>query len=106
MGLVPRLRRSDPLLNRFPGPSPDFLWTLVASVHFMRLSSWKGAHAASSSAAWQEIRGRALHPWRFLQCHCSLNLPQAGWTKAGRTGTGLVSMECLLISGSPSTAKW
>jgi hypothetical protein len=33
---------------------------LVASVSFMRLSSWKGAHAALSSAAWQEIRVRAL----------------------------------------------
>jgi hypothetical protein len=32
----------------------------VASVSFMRLSSWKGAHAVLSSAAWQEIRVRAL----------------------------------------------
>src|SRR5271155_1031741 len=42
------------------GPPPDFLWNLVASVNFMRLSSWKGAHAVLSSAAWQEIRVRAL----------------------------------------------
>jgi hypothetical protein len=31
--------------------TPDFLWTLVALVHFMRPSSGKGAHAALSSAA-------------------------------------------------------
>jgi hypothetical protein len=38
------------------GPPLGFLWNLVASANFMRLSSWKGAHAAFSSAAWQEIR--------------------------------------------------
>jgi hypothetical protein len=38
---------------------PDFLWTLVALVHFMRPSLRKGAHAAFSSAAWQEIRVRS-----------------------------------------------
>ncbi len=76
IGLVPRLRHSDPLRDRFPSPSSDFLWNFVASVNFMRLSSWKGAHAVLSSAAWQEIRVRALHPWRFCRCHFSLNLPQ------------------------------
>jgi hypothetical protein len=39
-----------------PSPYPDFLWNLVALANFMRLSLLKGAHAASSSAAWQEIR--------------------------------------------------
>jgi hypothetical protein len=34
---------------------PDFLWRLVALIHFMRLSLMKGAHADLSSAAWQEI---------------------------------------------------
>jgi hypothetical protein len=38
--------------------TPDFLLTLVALVHFMRPSLRKGAHAALSSAAWQEIRVR------------------------------------------------
>jgi hypothetical protein len=38
---------------------PDFLWNLVALANFMRLSLRKGAHAASSSAAWQEIRVRS-----------------------------------------------
>ena len=47
------------------GPPPDFLWNLVASVNFMRLSSWKGAHAVLSDAAWQEILVRASHPWQF-----------------------------------------
>src|ERR1700734_1362159 len=37
-------------------PSPDFLWNLVALANLMRLSLLKGARAASSSAAWQEIR--------------------------------------------------
>jgi hypothetical protein len=39
-------------------PPPDFLWNLVALGNFMRLSLQKGAPAASSSAAWQEIRVR------------------------------------------------
>jgi hypothetical protein len=34
----------------------DFLWSLVALAHFMRLSLLKGARATSSCAAWQEIR--------------------------------------------------
>ncbi len=38
---------------------PDFLWELVALVHFMRPSLRKGAHAVLSSAAWQEIRVRS-----------------------------------------------
>jgi hypothetical protein len=37
---------------------PNFLWNLVALVHFMRPSLRKGAHVALSSAAWQEIRVR------------------------------------------------
>ena len=39
--------------------TPDFLWNLVALVHFMRPSLRKGAHAAVSSDAWQEIRVRS-----------------------------------------------
>jgi hypothetical protein len=39
--------------------TPDFLLTLVALVHFMRLPLQKGAHADLSSAAWQEIRVRS-----------------------------------------------
>jgi len=42
-----------------PGP-PDFLWNLVASMNFMRLSLRKGARAAPSSAAWQESRVREM----------------------------------------------
>src|ERR1700692_3291370 len=40
--------------------TPDFLWKLVALANIMRLSSRKGAHAALSSAAWQEIRVRSV----------------------------------------------
>jgi hypothetical protein len=39
--------------------TPDFLWNLVALMHFMRPSLRKGAHAAMSCAAWQEIRVRS-----------------------------------------------
>ena len=35
---------------------PDFLLDIVTLIHSMRLSSRKGAHAAFSGAAWQEIR--------------------------------------------------
>ncbi len=57
-------------------PSPDFLWNLVALANFMRLSLVKGARAASSNAAWQEIRVRgwiirvltqALKPYDSVQ---------------------------------------
>jgi hypothetical protein len=44
------------ILETIPSPSPDFLWNSVALASFMRLSLLKGAHAASSSTAWQEIR--------------------------------------------------
>jgi hypothetical protein len=54
--LAPHLRRSDHLRDRFPSPSPDFLWNLMALANFMRLSLLKGAHVASSGAEWQEIR--------------------------------------------------
>jgi hypothetical protein len=39
--------------------TPDFLLMLVALADFMRLSLRKAAHAAVSSAAWQEIRVRS-----------------------------------------------
>jgi hypothetical protein len=38
---------------------PDFLWNLVALMHFMRPSLRKGAHVDLSSAAWQEIQVRS-----------------------------------------------
>src|ERR1700733_11526350 len=58
-GKVPLNRRS---LGFAP---PDFLLRFVAFMYFMRLSLRKGAHAARSSATWQEIRvgmtkGRAV----------------------------------------------
>ena len=48
--------------------TPDFLWNLVALANFMCLSLRKGAHAASTSVSWQEIRVRApirmtIHLW-------------------------------------------
>jgi hypothetical protein len=39
--------------------SPDFLLMLRALTNFMRLSLRRAAHAAVSSAAWQEIRVRS-----------------------------------------------
>jgi hypothetical protein len=43
----------------------------MALMHFMRLSLWKGAHAALSRVAWQEIRvgmtkGRVALPSRLV----------------------------------------
>jgi hypothetical protein len=38
---------------------PDFMWNLVASAKFMRLSLRRGAFAVLSGAAWQEIRVRS-----------------------------------------------
>jgi hypothetical protein len=46
--------------------TPDFLLTLMALVHFMRPSLRKGAHAALSSAAWQEIRVRSGRDDNFV----------------------------------------
>jgi hypothetical protein len=53
---VPIRLRSGQALHFAP---PDFLWNLLASANFMRLSLRKGAHAALSSAVWQEIRVRS-----------------------------------------------
>jgi hypothetical protein len=50
--------------------APDFLSGMVALANFMRLSLRKGAHAALSGAASQEIRGCAERPpmiiWSIL----------------------------------------
>jgi hypothetical protein len=46
--------------------TPDFLFSLVALVIFMRLSSTKAAHVAMSSAAWQEIRVRSGRDDKFI----------------------------------------
>jgi hypothetical protein len=35
-------------------PTPDFLWSFVASKHFMRLSLRKGAHADLSRTAYRK----------------------------------------------------
>ena len=45
----------DPAANAGCPTCPDFLWRLVALIHFMRLSLMKGARADLSSTAWQEI---------------------------------------------------
>jgi hypothetical protein len=49
--------------------APDFLLILVALANFIRPSLRKGAYAALSSAAWQEIRVRSGRDdkgeWRF-----------------------------------------
>ena len=47
--------------------TPDFLWNLVAPASFMRLSLLKGAHAAVSSAASQEIRVRSGRDDNFVE---------------------------------------
>ena len=85
---APRNRRQnrDSLVRQYGSPSPatkagcpycpDFLWMLVALIHFMRLSLMKGAHADPSGKAWQEIgvkpfvglSGITQHSTRFF-CH-------------------------------------
>ena len=52
--------------QQVPCAPPDFLWDLVASVNFMRLSLRKGAHVVLSSAAWQEIRVRFGRDDKFV----------------------------------------
>jgi hypothetical protein len=39
-------------LGSIPSTNPDFLWSLVGSLHFMRLSLKKGAHVVLSRAAY------------------------------------------------------
>jgi hypothetical protein len=52
-------RREKPPISPLRYAPPDFLWNLVVFAHFMLLSLTKAAHAAMSSAAWQEIRVRS-----------------------------------------------
>jgi hypothetical protein len=42
--------------GRVPHVPPDFLWSLVALAHFMRLSLLKAAHAVMEWSRVQEIR--------------------------------------------------
>jgi hypothetical protein len=42
------------LLGSIPSTNPDFLWSLVGSLHFMRLSLKKGAHVVLSRAAYRK----------------------------------------------------
>jgi len=41
-------------LGSIPSTNPDFLWSLVGSLHFMRLSLKKGAHVVLSRAAYRK----------------------------------------------------
>jgi len=66
---------------------PDFLWNLVASVYFMRLSSRKGARAVLSSAAWQEIRVRSGRDDKFLAAE-RLNCRSLGFAPDEQTAPG------------------
>ena len=67
-----RLAVLDPLKTKAltAGPSTtlpaDFLWNLVASANFMRLSLRRGANAVLYSAAWQEIRVRSGRDDNFV----------------------------------------
>src|SRR5271169_4064094 len=53
--LHPSVTAAAPAANVGCPICPDFLWSLVALIHSMRLSLMKGAHADLSSTAWQEI---------------------------------------------------
>jgi hypothetical protein len=41
-------------LGSIPPTNPDFLWSLVGSLHFMRLSLKKGAHVVLSRAPYRK----------------------------------------------------
>jgi hypothetical protein len=47
-GLYPRTHRRVPHI-------PDFLWSFVGSLNFMRLSLMKGAHAVLSRTAYRKF---------------------------------------------------
>ena len=56
-------RPVGPGAKRQPSPDPDFLWSLLALAHFMRLSLTKAAHAVVSSAACRKSgEGLGHHP--------------------------------------------
>ena len=58
-GRSPRFWDSIPATTSRVPHTPDFLWSSVSSLKFLRLSFKKGAHVALCRAAWQEIR---VHP--------------------------------------------
>jgi hypothetical protein len=90
-GLVPRLALpgwADVWRSALPRISCGTWWLRLTSCAFL-----KGAHAVLSSAAWQEIRVRALHPWRSSPCHFSLNLPQASLLLGMTKGRGAACMD-------------
>jgi hypothetical protein len=70
--VVPQRRKTTLGRNRrsLHYATPDFLWNLVALVHFMRPSLRKGAHVVLSSARGRKsgfasvgmTKGRAAHP--------------------------------------------
>jgi hypothetical protein len=87
--------------------TPDFLRRLVASANFMRFSLQKTAHAALSSAAWQEIRvrsGRDDNSFATLTfpidnlrvVHSILNLPQASQTLGMTKGRVALSLDVVM----------
>jgi hypothetical protein len=53
--------------------APDFLWNLLALMHFMRLSSMKAAHAAVAWCRVQEIR---VKPFVWLEWETTLPATQ------------------------------
>ena len=59
---------------------PDFLWNLVALVQSVRPSLRKGAYAALSSAAWQEIRVRSGRDDKG-EGIASICIGQIGWIR-------------------------
>ena len=52
--------------------TPDFLWILVESANFMRLSLMKAAHVAVSQSRWQEIRVRSGRMTNFRLAQISV----------------------------------
>jgi hypothetical protein len=79
-GLVPRLQRSDHLRYRFPAlPGWAHIW-------------------------WSALR--ALHPWRLLPCHFSLDLPQASQRAPYDRSRGWVRNNQAFVADEEHTSFW
>ena len=78
--LYPRTRRRVPHI-------PDFLWSFVGSLNFMRLSLKKGAHAVLSRAAYRKFGASRSF---FARCGMPQTSPSSLLRSSQlRTGAGI-----------------
>jgi hypothetical protein len=60
------------LLGSIPSTNPDFLWSLVNSLHFMRLSLKEGAHVVLSRVAYRKSGQSTGCPMRLARVKASV----------------------------------